>query len=124
MDLKEVTDKVSQICDIYVKEFNIRRDDDWFLLKLQEELGELSSAHLKLSQRARTKGDSVEMLHKNFQDEIADVFAFVLLLAQHKNIDIEQALKQKWFKYLEWKKILIFFYFFWPVELHLLTAHF
>lgn len=101
MDLKEITDKVSRICDLYVNEFNIRRDDDWLLLKIQEELGELSSAHLKLSQRARTKGATQDELNTNLQDEFADVFAFILLFAQSKNIDIEQALKQKWFKYLE-----------------------
>lgn len=101
MNLKEITNKVSQICDIYIEKYNIQKDDDWFLLKIQEELGELSSVYLKLSQRGRLKNETQQDLEKNFQDEMADVLAFILLFAHHKNIDIEQALKQKWFKYLD-----------------------
>lgn len=101
MDLKEITNKVSQICDIYVEKYNIQKNDDWFLLKIQEELGELSSVYLKLSQRGRINNQTHSELEKNFQDELADVLAFVLLFARHKNIDIENALKQKWFKYLD-----------------------
>ncbi len=49
LTLGEVSEAVAKVSDIYAGKYGIERDDDWFLLKLQEELGELSQAHLKLS---------------------------------------------------------------------------
>lgn len=100
MNLKEISERLSKVSDIYAAKFEIRRDDDWFILKIQEELGELSSAYLKLTQRARTGQSTQAELEKNLQDEIADVIAMTLLFAKHKNIDVEQAIKEKWFQYL------------------------
>lgn len=100
MDLKEITNRLSKVSDIYADKFNIRRDDDWFVLKIQEELGELSAAHLKLTQRARIGESSQADLNKNLEDEIADVVAMTLLFARHKGIDIQRAIEEKWFKYL------------------------
>ncbi len=56
MSLKAATDPIQEVCDLYAERCAIRRDDDWFLLKIQEELGELVQAHLRLTQRGRTKG--------------------------------------------------------------------
>ncbi len=100
MNLNEITNQLSLVCDIYASKFDIRCDDDWFILKIQEELGELSSAYLKLTQRARIGNESKESLEKNLKDEIADVIAMTLLLAKHKDIDVEKAIKDKWFQYL------------------------
>ena len=100
MNLKEISEQLGKVSDIYSMKFNINRDDDWFILKIQEELGELTSAHLKLSNRAR-KGEATQAeLESNLKDEVADVIALTLLYARHKNIDVEQAVKDKWFKYL------------------------
>jgi NTP pyrophosphatase (non-canonical NTP hydrolase) len=100
MNLTQITQKLEQVSDVYARKFNIRRDDDWFILKIQEELGELTSAHLKLSKRARTADATRADLEKNLQDEVADVLALTLLYAKHKGIDVDQALQNKWFKYL------------------------
>lgn len=101
MNLKEISDKLGTVSDIYAQKFNIRRDDDWFIIKIQEELGELSSAYLKLTQRARLGSDSTETVESNLKEEVADVIALTLLFARHQKIDVEQALKDKWFKYLD-----------------------
>lgn len=100
MNLKAITERLSKVSDIYAAKFEIRRDDDWFILKIQEELGELSSAYLKLTQRARTAQQTQAELEKNLRDEFSDVIAMTLLFAKHKNIDVEQAIKEKWFQYL------------------------
>ncbi|MBL7544534.1 MAG: hypothetical protein JNL11_12020 [Bdellovibrionaceae bacterium] len=100
MDLKEITANLSKISDIYAEKFNINRDNDWFVLKIQEELGELTAAHLKLSKRARLGDATQTELEKNLRDEIADVIALTLLYAKDKNVDVELAIKEKWFKYL------------------------
>ncbi len=100
MNLKEITEQLTKVSDVYAEKFNIRRDDDWFVLKIQEELGELSAVHLKLTQRARIGQATQAELDKNLKDEIADVIAMTLLFAKHRGIDVEQAIKDKWFKYL------------------------
>ncbi len=100
MNLNEITSQLSKVSDIYADKFNIRRDDDWFVLKIQEELGELSSAYLKLTQRARIGENSQAELNKNLQDEIADVIAMTLLFAKHRGIDVQKAIEEKWFRYL------------------------
>lgn len=100
MTLKEVEEKLKAVSDLYAGKFGIKRDDDWFVLKIQEELGELTAAHLKLTQRARVGDLSTEKLQQNLEDEIADVLAMTLLFAKHKGVDVETALKNKWFGYL------------------------
>jgi NTP pyrophosphatase (non-canonical NTP hydrolase) len=104
MEMKELTEKISEICDIYIKKYGIEKSQDWFLLKTQEELGELSAAYLKLTGRGRTGTKTQAELENNLQEEIADVLAFVLLFAKERGIDPEQAIKNKWFKYLEIEK--------------------
>ncbi len=100
MNLKEIELKLKQIIDGYSEKFAIKRDDDWYVLKIQEELGELTAAHLKLTERGRVAGKSKDELEKNLREEIADVIAMTILFAQHKGIDVEQALQDKWFKHL------------------------
>lgn len=100
MDLNSISDELKKVSDIYARRFQINRDNDWFLLKIQEELGELSAAYLKLTQRARVGDQRSEDLEKNLRDEVADVIAMTLLFAKHRGIDVEQALKDKWFQYL------------------------
>jgi NTP pyrophosphatase (non-canonical NTP hydrolase) len=100
MNLNEISEKLSKVSDIYAAKFGIQRDNDWFILKIQEELGELSSAYLKLTQRGRIGQNSQADLNKNLRDEIADVVAMTLLFARHHGVDVEQALKDKWFNKL------------------------
>lgn len=100
MNIKEMTDQLGKVSDIYAERFNIRRDDDWFVLKIQEELGELSSAYLKLTQRARVGEQTQPQIEQNLAEEIADVLAMTILFARHRGIDVEQAIKDKWLRYL------------------------
>ena len=50
MDITELTNAVEQISRGYAAAFGIVRDDNWFVLKLQEEVGELTQAHLMQDQ--------------------------------------------------------------------------
>jgi NTP pyrophosphatase (non-canonical NTP hydrolase) len=96
LTLGEVSDAVAKVSDIYAGKYGIERDDDWFLLKLQEELGELSQAHLKLSGRGR--GTVVEHARA---DEAADVLCQLLLYCRRFGIDPEAAVRAKWLSWLE-----------------------
>ena len=101
MDIKILTEEVEKVSQIYTKKFNIERDNNWFVLKLQEELGELIQSYLMVIGKARTKGKSEEELKDDFEKEVADVFCHVLLLAKYNNIDLEKKIKEKW---LVWNK--------------------
>ncbi len=98
--LDELADLAAQVSDIYAKLFDVKRDGDWFMLKLQEELGELTAEHLRLTKRGRIKGRSEAEIARARDDEAADLLAFLLLYARHHEIDLDAALERKWFGYL------------------------
>lgn len=99
-DLPVLSDLVARVSDIYAQRNDIARDDDWYLLKLQEELWELTAEYLKLSGRGRLKGATPEDLRLAMADEAADVLAMLLLFARNNRIDLDAALARKWFKHL------------------------
>ena len=101
MDVKTLTDEVEKVSKIYAVKFDIERDSDWFLFKLQEELGELIQSYLMMIGQARKKDLNEQELSDNFQSEAADVFCHTLLLAKHFDIDLEQVISDKW---LSWNK--------------------
>lgn len=98
--LADLTTLVAKVSDMYEAETGVRRDDDWYALKMQEELGELIAEHLRLSGRGRRKGLSDEEIVAARNDEAADLLAFLLLYARHNGIDLDAALDRKWFSYL------------------------
>lgn len=49
---------------------------------------------------ARIGEESQSSLENNLKEEIADVIAMTLLFAKNRGVDVEQALRDKWFKYL------------------------
>ena len=98
--LSELGDLVHAVSDIYAERNAIARDDDWYVLKLQEELGELTAEYLKLSGRGRMKGAGPDDVRVALEDEAADVLAMLLLFARNNRIDLDAALERKWFKYL------------------------
>lgn len=101
MNVKDLTREVEEISKIYSKRFKIERDSDWFILKLQEELGELIQSYLMMIRKGRNKGKSTEEIKDNFRKEVADVFSHVLLLAKFYDINLEKEVEEKW---LKWKK--------------------
>ena len=99
--LRELQDVVVRVSDLYAQRCDITRDKDWYALKLGEELGELNAEYLRLSGRGRKKGQTDVEIRANLGRECADVFAHLMLFAHDNGIDLEQELKDKWFKQLE-----------------------
>jgi NTP pyrophosphatase (non-canonical NTP hydrolase) len=98
--LPELTMLLAEVSDTYASRNGITRDDDWYLLKVQEELGELTAEYLKSTARGRLKGADSATVRRALEDETADVLAMLLLFVRHHGIDIESALDRKWFQYL------------------------
>jgi NTP pyrophosphatase (non-canonical NTP hydrolase) len=74
------------------------RTDDWLVLKLHEEVGELTQAFLNLSGRSRDRGLSDDELRDAFRGEVADALAQLLLVARRFDVDLPDQLERKWFR--------------------------
>jgi NTP pyrophosphatase (non-canonical NTP hydrolase) len=96
MHLKTLQADVLRISDIYAEQHDIDRSGDWALLKVQEELGELTAEHLRISGRARGEADASKL-----GDEAADVLGMLLIYCDRAGIDLEQAMQRKWLHWLE-----------------------
>jgi NTP pyrophosphatase (non-canonical NTP hydrolase) len=80
----------------YADANGIERDTDWFLIKLQEEMGELTQVWNRISGRGRRKGRSDEELARDLADETADVLGHILLFAHKNELDLSAAIERKW----------------------------
>lgn len=96
MRLAQLSNDLEEISQGYTSAFNIQRTPDWFVLKLQEEVGELTQSYLMMGRQARTKKLTEEQLQENFKQELADVFCHTLLLAKQYDINLEEQVAQKW----------------------------
>lgn len=102
-DIDQLGEAVERVSQIYAARCDIRRDDDWFALKLQEEAGELVAEYLRGTGRGRVGDRSPDAIRRALEDETADLFAQLLLFARHNKIDLEAALARKWFAWLDGK---------------------
>ncbi len=96
MDLRLLEDDLEAVSRLYAEQFSIDRDDSWFVLKLHEEVGELTQAFLMRAGQARDKGLSPAELDREFRAELSDVLAQVLIMARHFNVDMQGELERKW----------------------------
>lgn len=95
-----MTDAVEAVSSKYASRHGITRDDTWFVLKLQEEVGELTQAYLMRAGQARDKGHTPDQLDDAFRAEMADVLAQLLVMARHHGVDLEAEVDRKWLPYL------------------------
>ncbi|OBZ94169.1 pyrophosphatase [Pararhizobium polonicum] len=94
--LKQLGEAFSRASTAYAETHRIERDRDWFVLKMHEELGELTQIWNKLTGRGRLKGQSQADLHHLLSDETADLLGHVLLFAEQNDIDLAAAIERKW----------------------------
>tara|TARA_R110002072_G_scaffold30554_1_gene95339 strand:- start:617 stop:949 length:333 start_codon:yes stop_codon:yes gene_type:complete len=97
--LQALGGRIAQVSDIYAEHYAIDRSGDWYLLKLQEELGELTQAYLTATGRSRKPAD--EGAREHLALEMADVLGMLLLLARDEGIDLDAAVQKKWLSWLE-----------------------
>jgi NTP pyrophosphatase (non-canonical NTP hydrolase) len=94
--LQRLADQFETSSSAYAAANDIERDADWFLLKLQEEMGELTQAWNRLTGRGRAKGRSPEEMARELADETADILGHLLLFARRHDIDLSAAIERKW----------------------------
>ena len=100
INIQKLTEEVETISTAYARQFDIQRDDNWFILKLNEEMGELTQSYLKLSGQARVNGLDDSTLRAQFEDEVADVLGQLLLLTKHFEVNLADAIQRKWLIWL------------------------
>ena len=89
-------DAVAAVSDRYARVHGIDRDETWYLLKLHEEVGELTQAFLMSTGRARDKGLDATELRAALCAEMADVLCQALLFARNQGVDLGAAVAAKW----------------------------
>ncbi|GAB3473500.1 nucleoside triphosphate pyrophosphohydrolase family protein [Nocardiopsis coralliicola] len=96
MDLPRLAERLDGVSARYAAAYGIDRTADWHLLKVHEEVGELTQAVLMADGQARAKGLSQAERDAAVGAEIADVFCQLLLLARHRGVDLDAEIDGKW----------------------------
>lgn len=96
----ELSERIGEVGEIYARVHNIVRSPDWYLLKLVEELGELTAEHLLLAGQARPNTDGSGGTREALENEAADLFGQSVLYLRANDIDIEAAIERKWLRHL------------------------
>lgn len=99
--LQQLSEQIGRVGEIYARRTSITRTPDWYLLKLTEELGELTAEHLRLTGRARPHADAPADSREALENEAADLFGQLVLYLRANDIDIEAALQRKWLRHLQ-----------------------
>lgn len=97
MEFKELQEKISKIFISNAKRDNIEINDDYLMVKITEELGELMQSYLVHKKKCRPeKHVSFEESQKELAKELSDVIALVFAISSIMKVDIEEALEKKW----------------------------
>lgn len=92
--LQEITEMAHRVNQKYCAAHAISPSPDWYVLKLQEEVGEVAAAYLAAEGRHRHDGRAAEVAL-----ELADVVCFSLLIARDRGLDLGAAIREKWATY-------------------------
>lgn len=79
-------------CDLH----GLERDPDWVMLKLHEEIGELTQVWNTKTGRGRDKGLNQSELEQALSDEVADALGMLLVFAHQHDLDLTASIARKW----------------------------
>jgi NTP pyrophosphatase (non-canonical NTP hydrolase) len=97
MNLNDMQSAVVRVMEQYCSQYSITLDDHFAQLKLYEEIGEFTQAVLIHKQLCRTdKHQSATDSQAALAEELADILGMVLVNAHLWDIDLQQAIKNKW----------------------------
>lgn len=97
MNFKEIQEEIVKNAIEYGRKYRIEIDENFALLKLYEEVGELAQAILIHRKQCRPEKYVSEEISKNeVAKELADVMGMVIVNAHLMRIDLEEAIDKKW----------------------------
>jgi len=95
MTLKDAADHCEAAWSAYASRHAIRRDsDEFYFLKLQEELGELARRYLEMTNAEQTRSDG-STLRRKFEEDCASLVGNALILARHFKVDLDARIAEK-----------------------------
>ncbi len=100
-NLESFIDRLKAISDRYERVYDVDRSGDWHMIKVQEEMGELTQAYLAMTGRSRR---TIDGARHDVAMEMADVVCMTLLMARAEGIDLNAAITEKW---LKWEQIMV-----------------
>lgn len=104
MKFEDMQKKVIENAVRYGKEYNVKIDEDFALIKLYEEVGEFSQAVLIHRKKSRPeKYVAEDVSKKELAKELADIVGMAIINAYLLGIDLEEAIEKKWIS-KEWLK--------------------
>jgi NTP pyrophosphatase (non-canonical NTP hydrolase) len=95
----QLSERIGRVGDLSAEAHDIPRSPDWYLLKLTEELGELTAEHLLIEGRSKPNADGSGGTRVDLENEAADLFGQFVLYLRANNIDIEAAIERKWLRH-------------------------
>jgi NTP pyrophosphatase (non-canonical NTP hydrolase) len=97
MEFQELQDRVLEHARAFSAKYGVVIDEDFALLKLCEEVGELAQAALIARGRARPEKCKPEAEAKAaLAYELADIVGMAIVTADLLGIDLERAMAMKW----------------------------
>jgi NTP pyrophosphatase (non-canonical NTP hydrolase) len=97
MKFKDIQKGVVENALRYGKEYNVKIDEDFALIKLYEEVGEFSQAVLIHRKKSRPeKLVSEDISKRELAKELADVVGMAMVNAHLLGIDLEEVIYKKW----------------------------
>ncbi len=97
MDFREIQKKVMLNAKNYGKNYGVIIDENFALLKLYEEAGELAQAALIHRKQSRPeKHVSTDASTQMMAEELADVVGMAMVNAELLGVDLEKAIQEKW----------------------------
>jgi NTP pyrophosphatase (non-canonical NTP hydrolase) len=97
MEFKEIQEKANNTAIKYGEEYNIKIDENFAILKSQEEFGEFIKSYIIYKKLCRPeKFLATDEAKKELAKEMADVVGTIMLVANLLDIDLEEAIANKW----------------------------
>ena len=87
----DLTALATQVAAIYSARFQAPQTAEFALLKMTEELGDVTGAYLRLTGQGRGAADLDDLA-----DEIADLPGFLLVFSERMGVDAAAELIRKW----------------------------
>ena len=97
MEFSELQKRIITIFEEGIARDKISVNDDYFLMKLEEEVGELAQAYLIYKKQCRPdKYLSDAEARKSVAKELSDVLALVFMISNALDINLMEAVEKKW----------------------------
>ena len=97
MEFKEIEEKVNNTFKKYCEEYNIKIDENFAILKAQEEFGEFIKSYIISKKLCRPeKFLPTDEAKKELSKELADAVGTLMVVANLLDINLEEAIIKKW----------------------------